>query len=476
MGQLIPISAMEALPGDTFELGNELVVRFAALIRPILHSVMASIRWFFVPNRLTWEFWEDFITGGVDGDDTHTLPVWTPLLADTAVGTLWDYFGLPVGVVPTGSMPLAFPKRAYVKIWNDWYRDETQQEEADLDEDDVRYVAWEKDFLTSALPEQQRGLAPALPVTISGTGSADFPLPTTAGVGSAVKMGPTSAAGDHRLLVEDPGGQGALNVQAWLGLNTIDGADFEAASFDISDLRTAAQTQLWMEANARAGVRYPEFLQEHFDVFPEDSRLQRSEYIGGLKVPVQVSEVLQTSSTDLETPQGNMAGHGLAADRGTIGKYHCKEHGWIIGLMSVMPTPMYQQGIPRELLRRTRYDYAFPEFAGLSEQAVERVEVYASAVEAENHVIFGYQGRYNEYRWQRNMVCGLMRTDFSFWHLGRIFSAAPELNAEFITGIPDKRIFAVPTEPGLVVHVANAVRAIRPLPLEPVPGRMDHRR
>ena len=229
-----------------------------------------------------------------------------------------------------------------------------------------------------------------------------------------------------------------------------------------------------MERNARAGARYVEFLNSHFGVSPRDDRLQRPEYIGGSKSPIIISEVLQTSSTDVTTPQGNMAGHAMGLSSSFCGKYSATEYGLIIGIMSVMPKPSYQQGIDRQWLRRTTYDFFFPEFVNLSEQAVLNAEIYASAVEEDNLDIFGYQGRYNEMRVKSNMVCSQMRDTFDYWHLGRKFDSLPVLNDEFIECIPSKRIFAAESEPGLIVSFGNVIKAFRPLPLMPEPGLIDH--
>ena len=204
-----------------------------------------------------------------------------------------------------------------------------------------------------------------------------------------------------------------------------------ATTFNVADLRLAFQIQKWMERNARAGVRYTEFLRSHYGVAPRDERLNRPEYIGGSKAPVIVSEVLQTSSTST-TPQGNMAGHGLSADKAYIAKYHAQEFGVVVGLMSIMPRSSYQQGIDRQWLRRSRYDFYSPEFANLSEQGIERAEIYATTSGTENRTIFGFKGRYDEMRFKRSMVCGKMRTSYDYWHLGRKFASAPLLNEEFI--------------------------------------------
>ena len=324
-----------------------------------------------------------------------------------SVGTLWDYFGFNVGAIPTASSyPIQFPKTAYNLIYNEYYRDENLQPEVVLTQNNyVLKRNWEKDYFTSSLPWQQRGTAPALP--ISGIGHAKWPAIAT---GTTVPM-QTVFIGSYA--------PSDYATKSMLENNTIDLST--ATTFNVADLRLAFQIQKWMERNARAGARYTESLQAHFGVSPRDERLQRPEYIGGSKSPVIVSEVLQTSSTDATSPQGNMSGHGVSASSTFCGKYRATEHGLIMGILSIMPRSMYQQGHDRQWLRRSRYDFYFPEFANLSEQAITKAEIYASAIENDNKMIFGYQGRYDEMRTKRNMVCGQMRSTFDYWHLGRIF-------------------------------------------------------
>lgn len=464
MGELIPIMLEETVPGDKFIIANEIVIRFQPLVAPVLHEINCYVHYFFVPYRLLWEDWEDFITGGVDGNDASTIPVWDP--TDTAEGSLWDYMGMPVGVDPGANCrPIDFPKRAYNLVYQEFYRDETQISEIDITTSEVIFKrAWEKDRFTSALPWQQRGTAPALP--LSGTTNPAYP---------AVD----STSSENMLLSQNPGGTAWPRnsiTKALLERGSIDFAD--AATFDVADLRLAFQIQKWMERNARAGARYVEFIGSHFgDVAPRDDRLQRPEYLGGSKNPVVISEVLQTSGGSDDTaatPQGTLAGHGLTAARNYVAKYFSQEYGIIIGIMSVMPRPAYQQGIDRQWIKATKYDFYFPEFANLSEQAVYRMELYASTVEAENKTVFGYQGIYDHMRTKSNRVCAGMRNSFDHWHLGRQFGSAPSLNQTFIECVPDKRIFAVQDEDGLIVNVANVIKAIRPLPVQANPGLIDH--
>lgn len=239
----------------------------------------------------------------------------------------------------------------------------------------------------------------------------------------------------------------------------------QAGTFDVKDLRVAFQIQRWLELANRGGVRYTEFLRAFFGVSPRDDRLQRPEYIGGSCSPIVISEVLQTSATDSEpTPQGNMAGHGVGASRTYIGSYTAVEFGMVMGLLSVMPSAKYQQGINRQWLRRSKYDFLFPQFTGLSEQAIEEVEIFAQDTEAKNRKVFGYNEIYDELRSMPSRIVGKMRSTFDYWHLGRKFDSAPALNSDFIKCNPSKRIFAVPSEDGFIFNIANIVRAVRPLP------------
>ena len=473
MGQLIPVLCDEMVPGDFFQFGNEAVIRSQPLVAPILHEVNMYLHLFFVPYRILWDNagtdnWETFISGGVDGDETPTLPRWDP--SNTAQGSLWDFMGFPVGIDPAGAYPIDMPRRAYNLVWNEYYRDEALQNEVALTNETILNRCWEKDYFTSSLLWQQRGTAPALPISGMSSAvwtSADF---TNHAVDAAVSF---QGIGANPVMYVGTV-NGAANALNMFNSNTVDLST--ATTFDIADLRLAFQIQKWMERNARTGARYTEFLRAHFGVSPRDDRLQRPEYIGGSKSPIIFSEVLQTSSTDGTSPQGNLAGHGLTVSQSYCGKYHATEYGLVIGLMSVMPRTVYSQGINRQWLRRTKYDFYFPEFANLSEQAIENAEICATASSAHNTGIFGYQGRYDEMRTKDNMVCSQMRDTFDYWHLARQFDPGtpPTLNDDFVECVPRKDIFAVPSEPGLIVNFGNIIKAIRPLPIMGEPGLIDH--
>ena len=499
MGMLIPVACDEVVPGDQFKISNEVVIRWQPLIKPILHEVNVFTHYFFVPYRLLWDnsdtdSWEAFITGGPDGTLEPQIPTWQAAPLETAVGTLWDYLGFPIDLtasIANGNAPIAFPKRAYNLIWNEYYRDQTLQTEVAEDNYQILFRAWEKDYFTSLLPWQQRNpIAPSLPIV--GTSSA---------VWEAIDPGEVIVEIPLQIETAVPVGSISNTNAAFIPAINNNTVDLSAASsFDIADLREVVQIQKFLERNARVGARYTEFIGAHFGprVAPTDARLDRPEYIGGTRSPVIISEVLQTSTSGYEsspiseTPQGNLAGHGITADRNMVGSYKASEFGLIMGIMSVMPRPAYQQGIDRQWLHETKYDFYFPEFAHLSEQPVLTRELYATDVAAENNLLVGYQGKYDHMRVKKNLICGTMRSTaavpIDYWHLARNFAAAPILDGTFIsTGDPTKvtgespsgtfirkDIFAVQDEYGLIVNYANNIKAIRPMPAASDPGMMDH--
>uniref|UniRef100_A0AAU8B8B7 Major capsid protein n=1 Tax=Dulem virus 101 TaxID=3145578 RepID=A0AAU8B8B7_9VIRU len=529
MGQLIPVMCDEVMPGDIFKISNQAVIRFQPLVAPVMHDVYMFTHYFFVPYRILWPEWEDFITGGKDGDYTGNPPFYLSGTADDEtrkdqLNTLWDYFGFPIlkgQVLEQDMSPSAFPWNSYNLIWNEYYRDQNLDDEVALDNNAVLYRRWKKDYFTSALPFQQRGVSPAFNVGGSGTlsfpeftGFQDFSLAignridngdSTKLIGSVLGKVPGLAPGHSAYFPIASTDTTPLSIPQYSGqqkygylyLNKGSNADQPADSikavdakvleqlqkasidfsgstgFNIADLRLAFQIQKFMERNARSGVRYTEFLRAHFGVSPTDSRLDRPEYIGGTRTPVLFNEVLQTSATSDTSPQANMAGRGISADASYVGKYRVQEFGLIMGIMSVMPKATYQQGINRQWLRITRYDYPFPEFAHLSEQGIENQEIYAQG-KASDKEIFGFQGRYNECRYKPSKVCGQMRDTFDYWHFGRKFETQPLLNSSFIECKPDKRPFAVQNEPGLLVNFGNIIKSLRPIPVIAEPGLIDH--
>lgn len=520
-GQIIPVCCEEMVPGDTFKFGNEIVINFQPLLAPVLHEINVYVHYFFVPTRLIFDGWEDFITRGIDGNNATLLPrlrwVSSGVLTDDSekVGPYspYDYFGFPLiyssalgkwafpgedtsypsdddlvngGDVPYFYRPLLFPWRCMNLVWNEYYRDETLQEERDLDDLTLCYRNWAKDYFTSALPWQQRGTAPALPISgnldvlwsISKSGSDSY---NGADLNEELIAFMNDEDNPERLHLMT-GADSSFSPESLSNYarGRVDLSD--ALTFDVSDLRLAFQLQKFMERAARGGVRYTEFLTSFFGVSPKDARLQRPEYLGGSKSPIMVSQVTSSAETS-EAPLAKLAGKGLTADKNYIGKYTASEFGYLCGYMSAMPKPSYQQGVDRKWLRATFADFYFPQFAHLSEQPVTEEQIFAQYGNSKidgigNGTIFGYQAAYNEMRMNQNMVCGSLRDTLNYWHLGRIFDSPPSLNSDFITMDPErddmKRIFAVQNVPGMICNFANIITAIRPLPKYGEPGLIDH--
>ncbi len=533
MGQLIPVYFDECVPGDTRKIGMQCVTRFQPLVAPILDSVDLTVHYFFVPTRLLMDKeddWNTFLTGGISGtDESVSLPLYkfiymdgSPTVSQNPFSngivkgkySLWDYFGLPLSptdnyqnIVDVNSVN-GFCQRSYNLVWNEFYRDPNLVGPCSLENATLLYRSWKKDYFTTALPWQQRGVAPALPLSgtlpVDNLFGNDFWLGTSA---NPVLFNTDSTNARLRVLSNnaEPVNSGVFstyetesntnrNIIGVEGRLHWDRNSFtpsvnlgNTATFDVATLRQAFQIQRWLELNARGGVRYTEFLRSHFGISPRDEVLGRPQYIGGTKSNIVISEVLQTSqTTETETssktkgsPQGNLAGHGLGATSDYICTYTAKEFGYIIGIASWMPKPSYQQGVNRIFTRKTKFDFYFPEFAHLSEQAVTKGEIFATGTSADKE-IFGYQGVYNEMRYTPSFNCADMRDTFSYWHLGRIFTEAPSLNAGFLTtnskysGGIRKDIFASQDEPGLLVQFANLIKAIRPLPVYGTPGFVDH--
>jgi len=469
MGNLIPILVQECVPGDSYKLGCEALVRFAPMVAPIMHQVDVSMHYFFVPNRLVWPNWEKAIS-----DSSPTAPVW-PFIdysggGWTAFEPFMDYMGIPPKGAGTGVQLNAIPFAAYQCVYNEYYRDQNLVSPVNytlLDGNNssnlaglltLRRRAFEHDYYTASLPFAQKGTSVDIPI---GDVTGDVPVTLNSGVFGASPRTFTVSGTPSTVTINtsspNPGTVGQIFADT-SGLDVLPGT--------INDLRRAMRLQEWLEKNARGGTRYTENILTHFGVRSSDARLNRPEYITGIKSPIVVSEVLNTSGTAGagNLPQGTMAGHGIGVTSGKYGKYFCEEHGFIIGVMSVMPKTAYQQGIPRTYLKNDALDYYWPSFAHIGEQEVQRQEVFAYTANATQ--VWGYVPRYAEYKFTQSRVAGEFRTTLNYWHLGRIFSSEPNLNQTFIecNSANFDRIFAVQTGDKLYCHVFNKISALRPMP------------
>ena len=490
MGDLVPVFIQETLPGDKFKVNLEHLIRFQPLLAPIMHRVNVYTHFFFVPNRLVWNQWQDFITGGREGTDTPPFPKIAMQTADAELlayfkkGSLADYLGFPSSNIKDGQLNniecSALPFRAYQLIYNEYYRDQNLSAPVDFsltggiaNDADIfvlRKRAWEKDYFTSALPWAQRGEQLQVPLSgsapVVGSGSNYITVmngtnsnPLTAGNLFASSSGP---------YIEDSVGGKAMFIP---GNNQGLEADLsQVNSSTINELRQATSIQRFMEKMARGGARYIEAIYSHFGVKSSDARLQRPEYLGGGKTPVIISEVLQNSQSTETSPQGTMVGHGISVGNTNEFRASFEEHGFVIGIMSIIPRTSYQNGLPRYMQKFDKFDYFWPDLAHIGEQEVKKSELFYDPTylleNPANSGTFGYQPRYAEYRFVPDTVHGDMAGNLEFWHMGRKFSELPPLNQSFIESNPTHRIFAVedPTEHKLIVQTYTNFQAIRPLP------------
>lgn len=466
MGELVPCGLLEVLPGDTIQQATNALVRAAPLLSPVMHPVHARIHHWFVPHRLVWDEWEDFITGGPAGVSLPTFPTIT-IGGGTgaAVGSLADYLGVPTGV--NNINVSALPFRAYAMIFNEWYRDQdlvtalalsTASGADSTTSTALQNCAWEKDYFTSARPWEQKGPAITVPL---GT-SAPVNRVSNAAAWQAFDAGtntPGATSSTVNLttgsLLDSTAGTGAnISLDPKGGL----AADLSAASaITVNVLREAMALQRYEEARARYGSRYVEYLR-YLGIKSSDARLQRPEYLGGGQQTIQFSEVLQTAEgTD---PVGEMKGHGIAAMRSNRYRRFFEEHGYVITLMSVRPKTIYASGLARTWNRRDKEDFFQKELQHIGQQPILNKEIYAA--HATPLGTFGYQDRYDEYRRESSTIAGEFRTTvLDYWHMARIFGSTPALNSSFVSCVPTERTFAVPSQDVLYVMAKHSIQARR---------------
>ena len=508
VGDIIPFFVDEVLPGDTFSIDTAKVCRMQTPLAPIMDNLYLDTYYFFVPNRLVWEHWKQF-----NGENTESA--WIPQTeysvpqitapADTgwSVGTIADYFGIPTGV--PGISVNALPFRAYALICNEWFRDQNLCDPLNIPVSDATvagvntgtYVtdiakggkpykaAKFRDYFTSCLPAPQKG--PDVGLGLSGT----FDV---VGNGSPFTLAVGSPTGTTGFLTSAGSNNAGFTASSGFPTGTLYGGNDDshktnlivdmagANSITINALRLAFQLQKLYEKDARGGTRYIEILKAHFGVTSPDSRLQRPEYLGGNRIPINIDQVVQTSGTvSGSTPQGNTAAYSLTTDYHSDFTQSFVEHGFVIGLMVARYDHTYQQGLARQWSRKTRFDYYWPVLANIGEQAVLNKEIYCQG-NVKDDEVFGYQEAWADYRYKPSICTGEMRSTYAqsldVWHLGDDYNSLPSLSASWI--FEDKstvdRVLAVTSDKAnqLFADIYIKNTTTRPMPLYSVPGLIDH--
>nr|WNN13241.1 MAG: major capsid protein [Microviridae sp.] len=482
-GYLVPFYLDEVLPGDSFKISATTFARLNTPIVPFMDNLYLDTFFFYVPTRLLWRHWKNFNGEQKNPGDSidFIIPTFKKGTTFTA-DSLGDHFGLPTGVALDNVNCLPF--RAYNLIYNEWFRDENLIDSVYFDDGDgtddiANYNLLKRckrhDYFTSALPWPQKGesvdipLGNYAPVAMANDKTIPFREFDELGPSRGLNYGNTAGTNSHYVTTVPDSSGDITRVYADLS---------NATAATINSLRQAFQIQRMLERDARGGTRYTEILRSHFGVISPDARLQRPEYIGGRSVPISINPVVQNSSTDSTTPQGNLAAFGVSGANTKVMSKSFTEHGYIIGLVNVRAALTYQQGLDRLWSRKTRYDFYWPSLAHLGEQAVLNKEIYAQGTSKDDEV-FGYQERYAEYRYGKNEITGRFRSSYpqslDVWHLAQKFESLPTLSKSFIEeNVPMDRVVAVPSEPDILFDSLINVKAARPMPLYGVPGLIDH--
>lgn len=522
-GDLVPIYVDEVLPGDTMVMDISAIARMATPIYPVMDNAYMDLYFFAVPNRLVWEHWREFMgenrTSAWEQETEYSIPQVTAPSGGWAKDTIADYMGIPTLIENLSVSSLFF--RAYGLIWNEWFRDENLKDPCmiNLDETtqqgsngtnyitDVQLggmpakVAKYHDYFTSALPEPQKGppvllpLGEQAPVWAGVDNVNEGLLPEKHSIHFGV-TGTQPANGQYNayIAVTDSttapqkinrleGNTTTTQQQGSIGLypsNLI--ADLtQATAATINQLRQAFAIQRMYEKDARGGTRYIEVIKTHFGVTSPDSRQQRPEYLGGLRTPINMDQVIQSSATDSTSPQGNTAAYSLTTIRKSLFTKSFTEHEIIIGLACIRTDNTYQQGLERMWSRKTRFDYYWPSLANIGEQAILNKEIYAQGTKADEEA-FGYQEAWAEYRYKPSRVSGAMRSNYTqsldSWHYADYYKSQPMLSSTWIDESRENvnRTIAVQDEleDQFICDFYFKMQMARPMPIYSIPGLIDH--
>jgi len=500
MGLLIPICVQELVPSQKINLSQEVAVQFNPFVSNLFHEINGEVMKFVVPMRLLWEEWETFIIGGLDGKDNTVHPTMdlnklyekssTVEAERTLVHTVADYIGMPInssGVKKAGALqkPSAMPWYAYNKVYNDHIRIiDMEKSEVPKDNNELLRGNWDHDYFTRSRIAQQRGVIPTVPIDMDNIGLEVFKggvLNKDTGINmySADWVGDTGMASQ---VGSDKKAEGRLKfsnnskelyeIEVGVGLKN----QTKGISMNLNDLTVALSVMRYQVNNIKVQPRYIDQLEIRWGVYPEDARMNRSEYLGSEYISVLVDTVTQTSE-GVETKQGNITAQGWANGRGIGTDYVAKEHCMLITLLIVKPKTVYEGGLNKSYVRNNRFDYATPEMNNLPDVPILNSELAYTNVDLENKKIFGWQGIYEEYRTETNIVAGKMRPsekgNLVSFTLARWFETAPLLNKEFVGCNPDqKRILQYSKEPCMNIFIRNNINTAIPLPYQSEPGEI----